>query len=54
MDIKVNNINIHYEVLGEGKPIILLNGNSKNTSYMKFIGKALANEYKVYLVDRRN
>lgn len=53
MDIKVNNINIHYEVLGEGKPIILLNGNSKNTSYMKFIGKALANEYKVYLVDRR-
>ena len=53
MDIKVNNINIHYEVLGEGKPIILLNGNQKNTSYMKFIGKALAKEYKVYLLDRR-
>lgn len=53
MDIKVNNINIHYEILGEGKPVILLNGNQKNTSYMKFIGKALSKEYKVYLIDRR-
>ena len=53
MYIKVNNINIHYEVLGEGKPIILLNGNQKNTSYMKSIAKVLSMDYKVYLVDRR-
>ena len=53
MYIKLNNINIHYEVSGEGKSIILLNGNQKNTSYMKSIAKILSMDYKVYLVDRR-
>jgi len=42
MDIKVNNINIHYEVLGKGEPIILLNPNSVNTNAMKYIAKRLA------------
>lgn len=49
----INNIKIHYEVLGSGKPIILLNPNSKNTSLMKFIANKLKNRYKVYLFDRR-
>ena len=31
MYIDVNNIKIHYEVLGKGKDIILLNPNSVNT-----------------------
>ena len=49
----INNIKIHYEVLGSGKPIILLNPNSKNTSLMKFIANKLKNRYKVYLFDGR-
>ncbi len=53
MDIEVNNIRIHYEVLGEGKPIILLNPNSTNTNSMKFIANKLSKDYKVYLFDRR-
>lgn len=53
MDIEVNNIKIHYKVLGEGKPIILLNPNSTNTNSMKFIANKLAKDYKVYLFDRR-
>lgn len=53
MDIEVNNIKIHYEVLGKGKPIILLNPNSTNTNAMKFIANKLSEEYQVYLFDRR-
>lgn len=53
MKINVNNIDIHYEMLGNGKPIILLNPNSKNTSLMKFIANRLKNNFKVYIFDRR-
>ena len=53
MDIEVNNIRIHYEVLGDGKSIILLNPNSVNTGLMKFIANKLKVKYKVYIFDRR-
>ena len=53
MYIEVNNIKIHYEILGKGKPIILLNPNSTNTNAMKFIANKLSKEYEVYLFDRR-
>ncbi len=53
MYIEVNNIKIYYEVLGDGKPIILLNPNSTNTNSMKFIANKLSKDYKVYLFDRR-
>ena len=53
MDIVVNNIKIHYEMLGDGKPIILLNPNSVNTCLMKFIANKLKNKYKVFIFDRR-
>ncbi len=53
MEIRVNGIRIHYEVLGKGKPIILLNPNSKNTRLMKFIANRLKDYFEVYLFDRR-
>lgn len=53
MEVIVNNIKIHYETIGSGKPIILLNPNSVNTNAMKFIAKKLSNDFKVYLFDRR-
>ena len=53
MDIKVNNINIHYEIVGNGKPVILLNPNSTNTNAMKFIANKLSQDFQVYLFDRR-
>ena len=53
MDIVVNKIKIHYEVVGEGKSIILLNPNSVNTGLMKFIANRLKEKYKVYIFDRR-
>lgn len=53
MEIIVNNIKIHYEIMGKGKPIILLNPNSVNTGLMKFIALKLKNNYQVYIFDRR-
>lgn len=53
MEIIVNNINIHYEIIGNGKPIILLNPNSTNTNAMKFIANKLSQDFQVYLFDRR-
>lgn len=53
MYITVNNIKIYYKVMGEGKPIVLLNPNTTNTSAMKFIAKKLSKDFKVYLFDRR-
>ena len=53
MYIDVNNIKIYYEVLGEGKPIILLNPNSVNTNTMNCIAKKLSKDFKVYKFDRR-
>lgn len=53
MYINVNNIKLHYEVMGKGKPIILLNGNGTSSGYMKIIGRKLADNHLVYVVDRR-
>lgn len=53
MYITVNNIKINYEVIGEGKEVVLLNPNTTDTSSMKFIAKKLSQDFKVYLFDRR-
>lgn len=53
MNIRVNNIDIYYEVIGKGRPIILLNPNSVNTNAMKFIAQKLSNDFEVYLFHRR-
>lgn len=53
MNIKVNNINIYYEVIGKGRPIILLNPNSVNVKAMKYIAKKLENDFEVYIFHRR-
>lgn len=53
MYINVNNIKIHYKVIGQGKPIILLNPNSVDTSAMKYIARELSREFLVYIFDRR-
>lgn len=45
MNIEVNNIKFHYEVIGNGKPIVLLNPNSVNTGLMKFIANKLKDKY---------
>lgn len=53
MNIEVNDIDIYYEVYGEGKPIILLHGNSETHEIFDRLIEMLKNNYKVYAIDSR-
>lgn len=53
MNIEVNDIDIYYEVYGEGKPIILLHGNSETHEIFDRLIEGLENNYKVYAIDSR-
>lgn len=51
MQVKINNWNINYEVLGEGNPAILLHGWLATLETMRPIANDLSRNFKVYLVD---
>lgn len=51
MQVKVNDCNIYYEVLGEGNPVILLHGWLATLETMRPIANNLSRNFKVYLVD---
>lgn len=51
MQVKINNWNINYEVMGEGNPVILLHGWLANLETMRPIANNLSRNFKVYLVD---
>lgn len=51
MNIKIDNININYEVYGEGAPVIILHGWLANLETMKSIADNLSKNFKVYNVD---
>ena len=54
MRIKVNGIELNYDIIGEGKEVILLNPNSVHTKlFMKPIIRLFSKDFKVYCVDRR-
>ncbi|MGQ4891335.1 MAG: alpha/beta fold hydrolase [Candidatus Njordarchaeia archaeon] len=52
--VKINGVNIYYEIHGEGEPIILLNGILASTASWAFQVPVLVNSgYKVILMDFR-
>lgn len=53
MFVNVNGIKIHYEVFGEGKPIILLHGNGECYKIFDMLIDKLKDNYKVYALDSR-
>ena len=53
MFVKVNEINMHYEVYGEGKPIILIHGNGENYKIFDKLINKLKSNFKVYAIDSR-
>ncbi|MCH5320352.1 MAG: alpha/beta hydrolase [Eubacterium sp.] len=53
MIIRVNNVNINYEVYGNGAPIILLHGNSESHKIFDKLIERLKTDYKVYAIDSR-
>jgi len=53
MLVKINNININYEVYGHGDPIILLHGNGENHEIFDKLIEKLKHNYTVYALDSR-
>lgn len=51
MNIKIDNVNINYEVQGEGNPVIILHGWLANLETMKLLADNLSKNFKVYNVD---
>lgn len=53
MLIKVNNININYEIYGNGAPIILLHGNQETYEIFDKLIEKLKTNHTVYALDSR-
>ena len=51
MLVKIENLYIHYKILGGGRPLILLHGWGNNMASLMELGKLLAKSFQVYLVD---
>lgn len=51
MQVKIQDWNINYEVVGEGNPVILLHGWLADLETMRPIANSLCQNFKVYLVD---
>lgn len=51
MYIKLQNLKIHYKVMGEGEPILLLHGWGCSTDYFAKLQRHLAKKFKVYAID---
>lgn len=51
MQVKIQDWNINYEIMGQGNPVILLHGWLTDLETMRPIANALAQNFKVYLVD---
>lgn len=54
MTININGVEIFYENLGVGKPLILLHGNGEDSGIFNVVKDKLAQNFSVYLVDSRN
>ncbi|MCX6986942.1 MAG: alpha/beta hydrolase [Chlamydiae bacterium] len=51
--VHANGINMYYEVHGEGKPLILIQGFTRNTLNWRYVLDLLKGKYQVILIDNR-
>ena len=51
MQVKVNDWNINYEVMGNGNPVVLLHGWLTDLETLRPLANNLCNNFKVYLID---
>ncbi|MDL2311329.1 alpha/beta hydrolase [Bacteroidales bacterium OttesenSCG-928-B11] len=54
MKITVNDVTIHYEKSGNGKPLLLLHGNGEDHHIFDKLAAKLKNHYTIYAIDSRN
>ena len=50
----VNGVSIYYEMVGQGKPVILCHGNGEDHTIFDVLANRLKDHYQVILVDSRN
>lgn len=53
MNITVNQMNLNYEVVGSGDPLIMIHGNGENLEIFKEAAELLAPHFTCYLIDSR-
>lgn len=53
MFINVNGTRLYYEVLGEGRPLIMVHGNSEDHTIFYEAAEILKDSFRIYLVDSR-
>lgn len=53
MYIRVNGVELYYEVVGEGYPLVMLHGNREDCSIFDTSSSVLRERYKVHLLDSR-
>ncbi len=53
MFIKVNDIELYYEVLGKGEPLIMVHGNSEDHTIFDTASEVLSKNFTCYLIDSR-
>ncbi len=51
--VVINNVEIYYEIYGQGEPLLLLHGGFCNGTYWRSIVPALAKKYEVIVMDSR-
>lgn len=51
--VKINGIDMYYEVYGEGEPLLLLHGWTQSSSFWSDYIPTFAQQFKVYAVDLR-
>lgn len=54
METTINNITIHYECKGEGRPLVLLHGNGEDHHIFDALIEKLQKDFTVYAIDSRN
>ena len=53
MNIKVNNVNLYYEVAGSGAPLVMVHGNGESHAIFDKAVPLLAKHFTCYLLDSR-
>ena len=54
MFVKVNDVDLYYEKIGTGRPLIMVHGNSEDHTIFNEAAEVLKDHFTVYLPDSRN
>ena len=54
MFIDVNNVQLFYETMGSGRPLVMVHGNSEDHTIFDVASEVLKDHFQVYLLDSRD